>query len=101
MPTSTAATTMRASSPAASPPTLTGMRSALFGRMQRRQRHVERERARLAVDREPLHADGAAGHALGAGVERPAQRRDHIGAGAPVAADRDAQPRGARLHVLA
>ena len=33
MPTSTAATTMRASSPAASPPILTGMRKALPGRV--------------------------------------------------------------------
>ena len=32
MPTSTAATTMRASSPAVSPPICTGMRSAVFGR---------------------------------------------------------------------
>ena len=69
----------------------TGMRSALFGRIELRQLQVDRERARLAVDREPLHADGAAGHALGRGVERTAQRRDHIGAAAPVVADRNAQ----------
>ena len=63
------------------------------GPHQRRQAHLERERACLAIDREPLQADGAAGQALGPGVERPAQGRDHIGAAAPVAADRDAQPR--------
>ena len=34
------------------------------------------------------------------GIERPAKRRDHIGAAAPVVADRDAQPRRARRHVL-
>jgi hypothetical protein len=34
-----------------------------------------------------MHADGAAGHALGFGVERTPQRREHIGAGAPIGAD--------------
>ena len=91
---------MRASSPAASPPTLTGTRSVVFGPLQLRQRHVDRERARRAVDGEPLHADRAARHALGRGVERPAQRGDHIGAGAPVVADRNAKLRDAGLHVL-
>ena len=70
------------------------------GPRELRRLHVHRERARLAVDAEPLHADGAAGHALRAGVERTPQGRDHIGAGAPVLADRNLQPRGARLHVL-
>ena len=46
-----------------------------------------RERARGAVDREPLHADGAARHALRRRVERTAQGGDEIGAGAPVLAD--------------
>ena len=87
---------------------LAGVESLDFGRdaqraigtQQRRQAHVERKRARFAVDREPLHADGAAGHALGAAVERAPQRCHHIGAAAPVVADRDAQLRGARGHVL-
>ena len=55
---------------------------------QARQRHLECERARLAVDREPLQADRAAGHAACRLVERTAQRRHHIGARAPVAPDR-------------
>ena len=65
-----------------------------------RRLHLDRQRARLAVDAEPLHADGAAGHALGVGVERTAKRRHHIGAGAPILADRNVQARGAGLDVL-
>ena len=68
--------------------------------LQRRQLHVERQRLRLAVDREPLHADRAARHALGLGVERTAQGRHHIGAGAPVGADRHPDARGAGCHLL-
>ena len=67
---------------------------------QARQRHLDAERACPLVDREPLQADGAAGHAARRLVERTAQRRHHIGARAPVAADRDRDLRGARLHVL-
>ena len=70
------------------------------GPQQRRQGHVERKRARLAIDRKPLHADGPAGHAFRPGVERPAKRGDHIGAAPPIVADRDAQPRRARRHIL-
>ena len=70
------------------------------GPHQLRQLHVHRKRMRLAIDREPLHADGAARHPLGAGVERTAQRRHHIGAAAPVAADRNGQVGDARRHVL-
>ena len=88
MPTSTAATTTRASSPALSPAILIGMSSALSGRMVPGKVIVERQRARRAVDGEPLHADGAARHALRRRVERTAQGRDQIGAGAPVLADR-------------
>ena len=55
-----------------------------------RQLHVERERALRAVDREPLHADGAPRHALRRRIERTAQGRNQIGAGAPVLADRQA-----------
>ena len=43
------------------------------GTRELRRGHVDRERARLAVDAEPLHADGAAGHALGVGVKRTPQ----------------------------
>ena len=66
---------------------------------QRRHFHFERQSFRLAVDREPLHADGAAGHALRHRIERPAQGGDDIGAVAPVAADRHLQLGEARLHV--
>ena len=100
MPTSTAATTTRASSPAANPSILIGTRSVVVRTPKLRELHVERERARLAVDREPLHANGAAGHALGFRVERPAQRRNHIGAIAPVFADIELDAGGAGLHVL-
>ena len=54
---------------------------------RRRQRH--RQRARRLVDPEPFQADGAAGHALRGGIERTAQRRDQIGARAPILADRE------------
>ena len=81
MPTSTAATTMRASSPGVSPPSLTGMRSVrVRPHAASADSRFDRQRARLAVDREPLHADGAAGHALGlryraAGARWPPHRR--------------------------
>ncbi len=97
MPTSTAATTTRASSPGLSPASLIGTSSAELGRSVRRQLHVERERARRAVDREPLHADGAAGHALRRRIERTAQGGDEIGAGAPVPADGQRHPHGCPL----
>ena len=56
-----------------------------------RRLQIDGERLRRLVDREPLHADGAARHALRRRIERPAQGRNDIGAGAPVAADRDFQ----------
>ena len=59
-----------------------------FGRSSAGGLQVDAERLRRAIDGKPLHADGAAGHALRRRVERPAQRRDQIGAGAPVAPDR-------------
>jgi len=55
---------------------------------------------RRLIDREPLHADGAAGHALGLLVERTVQRRDHVGAGAPITADGEPNAYRARLYVL-
>ena len=70
------------------------------GPQQVRQGHFERKRARLAIDRKPLHADGAAGHALRPCIERPPKRGDDIGAAAPVVADRNAQPRRTGRHVL-
>ena len=69
------------------------------GTQQRRQSEIDRECARLAVDGKPLHADGAAGHALGLRVERTPKRRHHISAAAPVAAGRDADARRAGLYV--
>ena len=55
-------------------------------------RQVERDadRVRLLVDAEPLHADGAARHALLGLVQRTPERREHIGAGAPILAHRRA-----------
>ncbi len=44
---------------------------------------------RLSVDAEPLHANGAARHALGGLIERTPQRGEHIGAGSPILADGD------------
>ena len=62
---------------------------------------IDRKRLRLAIEREPLHPDGAAGHALGRNVERPQQRRDGVAAIAPVAPDRDADSVYSRLHLPA
>ena len=95
MPTSTAATTMRASSPAASPATLTGMRSALFGRSScgRLMSSASVRALRLTANHCTPMARPGMRSALR--IERTAQRCDHIGAAAPVVADRNAQPRGA------
>ena len=41
------------------------------------------------VEAEPLHADGAARHALQAFVQRAVEHGGDVGAGAPVVADRD------------
>ena len=57
------------------------------------------QRARLLVDAEPFQADGPAGHPQRGGIERPAQGRHHIGAGAPILADRNFDLRGAFLDV--
>ncbi len=67
---------------------------------QRRRLQIDGERLRRAVDGEPLHADGAAGHALRRRIERPAQGGDDIGARAPIGADRHLHLGNARLlHV--
>ncbi len=50
-------------------------------------RHGDGERARGLVERDPLHADGAAGHALGLLVHRAIEDGRGVGAGAPVVAD--------------
>ena len=89
MPTSTAATTILASSPALSPPSLTGIFRVVPGRTSGGGDKRDRKRARLLVDAEPFQADRPAGHPQRRRIERPAQRRQHIGAGAPVLADRD------------
>ena len=99
MPTSTAATTILASSPGLSPPSLTGIFSVEFGRTSAGGDSLTCKRARLLVDAEPFQADRAARHALRGRIERTAQRRHHIGAGAPVLADRDLDLRGAFLDV--
>ena len=100
MPTSTAATTTRASSP-------DGQAGELDRHAQRRARphrrgqlHVDGERVRDLVDREPLHADGPSRHALRGRVERTPQCRDHVGARPPIAAHVKAHARGAGLDVL-
>ena len=51
------------------------------------------------VDAEPLHADGAAWHALLRLVERPPERREHVGAGAPVVADGERKLDQPRLDI--
>ena len=66
---------------------------------ERRRLDLDIERLCRAIDREPLHADGAPRHALRRRVERTTQGRDQIGAGAPVAADRQLQLRDALRHV--
>ena len=99
MPTSTAATTIARLLAGGEAADLDRNAQRAVRPHQVRQLHVERERARGAVDREPLHADGAARHALRLRIERPAQRRDHVGAGAPILADRHRDLRGAGLHV--
>ena len=89
MPTSTAATVTRASSPGVEP-------GDLDRQAQRRRAgasapaasSVDLERARAAVDLEPGEPERAAGHALRLRVERPVRERDEIGAGAPFGLDR-------------
>ena len=99
MPTSTAATTILASSPGLSPPSLTGIFSARSRAHQRRRRQRDLQRAGLLVDAEPFQPDRAARHALRGRIERTAQRRHHIGAGAPVLADGEPDLLGAFLDV--
>ena len=69
------------------------------GTHQRRRRKIDAQRARLLVDAEPFQADRAARHALGGRIERTAQGRQHIGAGAPVLADGNLDLVGALLDV--
>ena len=57
----------------------------------RERRRVERniERMRTSIDGEPGQPKRAAGHALGFSIERAMGQRDGVGAGPPVAADRE------------
>ena len=89
MPTSVAATVMRASSPAARPATLTGTVSMDAGFHLLRHVEADVERARRLVDGEPAQAERAARHALGLLVHRPVEHHGDVGAGAPVVADAD------------
>jgi hypothetical protein len=66
---------------------------------QRRQIHGDGNGVRLLVDAEPLHADGAAWHALLGLVERAPQGGEHIGAGAPILTDGERQLDETRLHI--
>ena len=100
MPTSTAATTTRASSPAARPASLIGTVSVELGRIVAGNFMSSASVcATLSIEN---HCTPMArpGHALRRRVERTAQGRDHIGAGAPVPADAQAHARGAGLYVL-
>ena len=101
MPTSTAARTTRACSPAAQPADLDRDVQRIVWPHRRRQIHRHIERALGAIDREPLDADGAARHALGRLVERAAQGGDDIGTRPPILADRHRHLHGAgRGHIL-
>ena len=93
MPTSTAATVTRASSPGSSPATLIGRPASPRGRICAGARDLDLERARAAVDLEPGEPERAArACASRLRVERPMRERDEIGAGAPLGLDRHASP---------
>ena len=66
---------------------------------QRRRRQTDLQRAGLLVDAEPFQADRAARHPQRRRIERTAQRRHHIGAGAPILADGNLDLGGAFLDV--
>ena len=68
---------------------MNGQRHRLARPRERRRVELDVERVRAAIDGEPGDADRAAGHALGADVERTMGQRDGVGARAPVAADRE------------
>ena len=95
MPTSTADTTTRASSPGVEPGKLDRHAERRLGPDAVGQIHRHAERVRRLVDGEPGNADGAARHALRVHVERTAQGGEHIGAGAPISADGERQLGGA------
>ena len=101
MPTSTAATTMRASSPGGEPVDLHRDAQRAVRPHQRRQARGRRASVRaLRLIENHCTPMARPGMRCGLRVERAAQGGDHIGAAAPVVADRHAQPRGARRHVL-
>ena len=70
-----------------------------FGADQLGQVELDADRMLGLVDAEPLHADGAARHALLGCIHRPPERREHIGARAPIRADGERKLDEARLHV--
>ena len=90
MPTSTAATVTRASSPGCEPGDLDrqGQRAGAAASAPAASSSTLSVRA-AAVDLEPGEPERAAGHALRRLVERPVRERDEIGAGAPLRLDRD------------
>ena len=69
------------------------------GPHQRRRRQRDLQRARLLVDAEPFQPDRPSRHPQRRRIERTAQRRQHIGAGAPVLADGQLDLLGAFLDV--
>ncbi len=89
MPTSVAATVMRASSPAARPAILMGTVERRPGLHFLRRLQTDVEHARRLVDGEPAQAESAGGHALGLLVHGPIEHDGDVGAGVPVVADAD------------
>ena len=69
------------------------------GPNQGRRRQRDLQRARLLVDAEPFQPDRPPRHPQRRRIERPAQRRQHIGAGTPVLADGELDLLGAFLDV--
>ena len=99
MPTSTAATDHSRLARRAEPGDLDRNLQCRIRPQQRRRLQLHGKRLRRAIDREPFQADGPARHPFRRRIERPAQRRDQIGAGAPVGADRNFHLREARRNV--
>ncbi len=88
MPRSTAASVMRASSPAFKPPILTGTVSVVPDLIFSGAPSSTFKRVGGLVETQPLHADGAARHPLQALVQRTVEHGGDVGAGAPVVAHR-------------
>ena len=100
MPTSTAATTTRASSPLLRPVSLIGTVNGEFGRIVAGIfMSSDKVRAARSIENHctPIARPGMRCAGASSGT---AQGRNHISARAPIAADRDVDARRARLHIL-